>query len=261
VLFKASGFSDHPYMLASGKPPNQVDSSDPSYAEFAELPRLGRFLDRVVRVYHSGIRFPIWNTEYGYLTNPPNHEHGYPSPPIAAYYDNWAEYISWRNPRIASAMQFLLYDPNPTVGAPEYGGFSSGLVFYPTILGGQPKATYYSYRLPIYLPQTTAARGSKLEVWGAARPAPYAFADTGQPQYVQIQWASGSSNSWQTLQTVQIADPRGYFDTRVAFPSSGQVRIAWTYPPTDLALSSTLVTGYTEPLGAISSRTVQVTIK
>jgi hypothetical protein len=248
-------------MLTSGRPPTQVDSADPSYAEFPELPRFGSLLDRVLRVYHSGKRFTTWNTEYGYLTNPPNHSHGYVAPVTAAYYDNWAEYISWRNPRIASTTQYLLYDPNPIVGAPEYGGFASGLVFYPTIMGGGAKATYYAYRLPIYLPRTTGHPGQALEVWGAARPAPYALLDTGQPQYVQVQWAPALSNSWRTLQYVKITDPRGYFDTRVGFPPGrGQVRFSWTYPPTDLDLSSTLVTGYTEPLGATSSRTVQVTI-
>ena len=215
----------------------------------------------MVRVYHSGKRFPIWNTEYGYLTDPPNRSHGYVSPATAAFYDNWAEYISWRNPRIASTMQYLLYDPNPTVGTPEYGGFSSGLVFFQTVMGGGPKTTYYAYRLPIYLPRTTGRHGRKLEVWGAVRPAPYALLDTGQAQYAQIQWAPGSSNFWRTLQYVKITDPHGYFDTRVAFPAGGgQVRLSWTYPPTDFGLSSTLVTGYTEPLGATSSRTVQVTI-
>jgi hypothetical protein len=158
-------------------------------------------------------------------------------------------------------MQYLLYDPNPTVGTPEYGGFASGLVFYPTVMGGGPKASYYAYRLPIYLPRTTTRHGRKLEVWGAVRPAPYALLDTGEPQYVQIQLHPASGGSWQTIQTLRITDPHGYFDSRVAFPSSGQVRISWTYPPTDGALSSSLVTGYTEPLGATSSRTVQISIK
>jgi len=158
-------------------------------------------------------------------------------------------------------MQYLLYDPNPTIGTPEYGGFASGLVFYPTVMGGGPKATYYDYRLPIYLPRTTTKHGRALEVWGAVRPAPYALLDTGQTQYVQIQWAPGSSGSWQALQTLPITDPHGYFDRRIVLPGSGRVRISWTYPPLDGRLSSTLVTGYTEPLGATSSRTVPVTIR
>jgi len=263
VLFKASGFSDHPYVLTGGLPPTRSSSPDPSYAQFSQLPHFAATLDRIQRIYGSGKRFPIWSTEYGYVTCPPTcHDMNHNvSPATAAYYLNWAEFISWRNPRIASTTQYLLYDPDPIVGTPEYGGFASGLVFYPTVLGGGPKATYYSYRLPIYLPQTTAAAGQTLEVWGAARPAPYAQVDTGQPQFVQIQWEPGSSGSWRAIKDVQITSPNGYFDTRVAFPSKGGVRVAWTYPPTDSALSSTLVTGYTEPLGATTSRVVQVTIR
>jgi hypothetical protein len=260
VLFSASGFSDHPYPVNA--PPSRSDTADPSYAEFSQLPRLGQTLDRIQQVYHSGKRFPIWNTEYGYVTCQPTcgHHPPYVSPSTAASDINWAEYLSWRNPRIASTMQYLLYDPNPTVGTPEVGGFASGLIFYPTILGGTPKPAYYAYRLPLFLPSTSTTHGRTLEVWGAVRPEPFAAAD-GRPAPVQIEFAPGASNSWTTLKTLNVTDRRGYFDLRVAFPSSGSVRIAWTYPPLDLSLASTLVTGYVEPLGPTTSRTVKVTIR
>ena len=260
VLFSASGFSDHPYPLNA--PPNRSDSSDPSYAQFNQLPNFAQTLDRIQRIYGSGKRFPIWNTEYGYVTCPPTcgHHPSNVSPTTAASYINWAEYLSWRNSRIASTMQYLLYDPNPTVGTPEYGGFASGLIFYPTILGGTPKPAYYAYRLPLFLPSTSTTHGRTLEVWGAVRPEPFAAAD-GRPAPVQIEFAPGASNSWSTLKTLNVTDRRGYFDVRVAFPSSGSVRIAWTYPPLDLSLASTLVTGYVEPQGPTTSRTVKVTIR
>jgi hypothetical protein len=265
VLFSASGVSDHPYPVNS--PPNRSDSGDPNKAEFTQLPHFTQMIDRMQRAYHSGKRFPIWNTEYGYITCQPTCSHvpRYVSPDTAASYINWAEYLSWRNARIYSTMQFLLYDPNPTVGVPEYGGFASGLIFYPTVLGGQPKANYEAYRLPLFLPSTSTTHGRKLEVWGDARPAPYAKADMGQSQYVQVQFAPGSSNSWRTLSTVKITSPRGYFDVRVAFPSSGSVRITYTYPPLDLRLGSPPPPppgGYMEPLAQpTTSRTVKVTIR
>ena len=134
ALFNASGFATHPYPV--NLPPTVASSTDPDYTEFSELPRLASMLDRIQRVYGSGTRFPIYNNEYGYITNPPNHEltalnptSKFVSPTTAAYYINWAEYLSWRNPRIASTMQYLLYDPNPRL-APEFGGFASGLIFY-----------------------------------------------------------------------------------------------------------------------------------
>jgi hypothetical protein len=263
VLFQASGFSDHPYVLGKGLPPTQDSSSDPSYAQFSHLGRFARMLDRIQRIYGSGKRFPIWDTEYGYITCPPNCRHGYVSPITAAAYINWAEYISWNNPRIASTMQYLLNDPSPTVGTPEPGGFASGLIFYPTVNNGAAKSSFDAYRLPIFLPNVKARRGRSLRVWGDIRPAPFAIADGDGPQYAEIQFASRSSSSWTTVKTVQVTDARGYFETWVTFPSSGSVRILWSYPPLDPSLFSAAnqaSTDYLEPLVPASSLSVAVTI-
>jgi hypothetical protein len=121
-------------------------------------------------------------------------------------------------------MQYPLTDPNPdpAAGAPEFGGFASGLEFY----GGRKKPAYYAYRLPLYLPVTTGRRGSALEVWGCVRPAHFA---TG-PQTARIQFQPASGGAFKTVQTVPITSPRGYFDVRVAFPSSGSVRLEYVSP-------------------------------
>lgn len=266
ALFDASGVSDHPY--PTNQPPNKASSNDPSYTDLSQFPNLYGLLDRIQKLYGSHKRFPIWNTEYGYITNPPNASapsttrfgSHYVSPATAASYLNWAEYLSWRNPRIATTMQFLLEDPNPTVGTPEYGGFSSGLIYYPTVLQGVPKATFYAYRMPLFMPSRSTRKGRTLEVWGAVRPAPYASADTHQRQTAQIQFAP-SGGSFTTVKTVTITSPEGYFDVHVAFPSSGSVRIAWSYPPADALLGTVPSGPYVDPLSAVYSRTVQVTIK
>jgi hypothetical protein len=260
-LFQASGFATHPYPV--NLPPTQASSTDPDYTEFAELPRMASMLDRIQRVYGSGKRFPIYNNEYGYITNPPNHEltplnptSKFVSPATAAYYINWAEYISWRNPRIASTMQFLLYDPNPRE-APEYGGFASGLIFY----GGARKPGYDAYRLPLFLPNATAkSRRQSLEVWGCVRPAHFARLDTGVPQKVQIQFQRGSRGAFTTLRTVTVTSSRGYFDVHVPFPASGSVRLAWTYPKNDPLLSPGVKLNPPEG-STVFSRTARVTVK
>ena len=275
ALFNASGFSDHPY--PANQPPNQSVSGDPDNTDFNQLPSLAATLDRVQRIYRSGKRFPIWNTEYSYLTDPPNpnnpsgrprkcHCH-YVSPNTAGSFINWAEYLSWENPRIASTMQYLLYDPNPRVGTPEFGGFSSGLLYFANVLGGGPKASYFAYRLPIYMPNTSTHVGNTLQVWGDVRPAPLAVADGDGPQYVQVQFEQ-PGGPWITEQTLRVSDPHGYFQTSVAFPQSGWVRIAWSYPALDTTLASSLVTpstavglgGYFEPLTATTSRSVRITV-
>jgi hypothetical protein len=261
ALFNASGFATHPYPV--NLPPSVASSTDPDYTEFSELPLLASMLDRIQRVYGSGKRFPIYNNEYGYITNPPNHEltalnptSKFVSPATAAEYINWAEYISWRNPRIASTMQYLLYDPNPRL-APEYGGFASGLIFY----GGVRKPGYDAYRMPLFLPNTTAkSRRQSLEVWGCVRPAHYAQLDTGAPQRVQIQFQRGSRGAFTTLRTVTVTSSRGYFDIHMSFPASGSVRLAWTYPSNDPMLAPGVKLNPREG-DTVYSRTARVTVK
>src|SRR3984885_5499296 len=248
---------------AAGQVGCPTNAAAPDYTEFADLPRLASALDRIQRVYGSGKRFPIYNNEYGYITNPPNHSltalnpNGqFVSPSTAAYYINWAEYLSWRNPRIASTMQYLLYDPNP-LKAPEYGGFASGLIFY----SGARKPAYDAYRLPLFLPNATAKNSRQsLEVWGCVRPAHYAQLDTGAPQQVQIEYQRASRGAFKTMRTVTINSSRGYFDLHMTFPASGSVRLAWTYPANDALLTPGV--RLNPPGGATAySRTARVTVK
>jgi hypothetical protein len=218
ALFKASGFAVHPYP-PGGLPPTVVTPDEPDYADLASLPRLERALDSLQQTYASSTRFPIYSTEFGYQTKPPEKIARTTSPATAAYYLNWAEYVSWRDQRVRSYNQYLLRD------APQ-GNFASGLVF----ADGVPKPTYDAYRMPLYLPVSSTARGHRLELWGCVRPADYAEVDTHTRQRVEIQWHPDRTDAFRTIMTVVIADPYGYFDVRLPFRSSGAVRLAWTYP-------------------------------
>ena len=260
ALFQASGFATHPYPV--NLPPTQASSRDPDYTEFSELPGFAGALDRLQRIYGSRTHLAIYNNEYGYITDPPNGSltslnpgSHFVSPTTGAYYINWAEYLSYRNPRIATTMQYLLYDPNP-LKAPEYGGFASGLVLY----SGARKPAYDAYRLPLFLPVTVAQSARRsLEVWGAVRPAHYARLDTGRAQQVQIEFQPGSRGPFETLDTVTVTGTRGYFDVHLRFPASGSLRLAWTYPNDDPLLGPGMVN---PPEGAtVYSRTVRVTVK
>jgi hypothetical protein len=246
-LFKATGFADHPYPANS--PPSIEPSKDPDIATLPRIPNLVRALDRLQRMYGSGKRFPIYDTEYGYITNPPNRTAShFVSPATAATYINWAEYLSWKQPRIATTMQYPLYDPLLT----RDGGFASGLLFS----NGKPKPAYAAYRLPLYLPVTSSRRGRALEVWGCVRPARYAILGNSQAQTAQIQFARGSSGTFTTLRTVTTSDPNNcYFDVRMKFPGSGTVRLSYTYPSDPLLLFPPAVQGST-----VYSRSVAITL-
>jgi hypothetical protein len=229
VLFQATGFADHPYPQGRLEP-TAVIPGEPDYADLATIGKLERTLDTALETYGVRRMLPIFSTEFGYQTDPP--EIGLPDPATAARYLNWSEYISWRNPRIRSYDQYLLRDVQ---AASATGGFPTGLEFKT----GAPKATYDAFRMPIFLPVTRAAKSSDLEVWGCARPAHYAHEQTGRPQTVEIQFAPKGGGPFRTVRTVGLPNGDCYFDVATGFPGSGEVRLAWRYPSGEVIHSRT----------------------
>jgi hypothetical protein len=197
-------------------PPTAVTPDEPDYADFASLPSLGSTLDRLQSIYGSSTRLPIYSTEFGYQTNPPEKLARTTAPAVAATYLNWAEYLSWRDPRIRSYDQYLLIDP-------PGGNFATGLEF----ANGTPKPTYDAYRLPIYLPVTSGPSSQPLEVWGCARPARYANPYTRSAQLVRVQFRPAVSTAFETVRSVQLSGGC-YFDVRQQFKQSGSVRLSYT---------------------------------
>jgi hypothetical protein len=260
ALFGVSGFSDHPY--SRWYPPNReefVGCRSGLCTALAQIGNLSRALDKAQRAYGSSRKFPIYSTEYGYQTSPPKRspdptsQDKFVSPSTAARYLNWAEYLSYKNPRIASYDQYLLYDPVKPNPADDYGGYASGLLTYT----GAEKSDYDAFRLPLYMPVTTGSSGQSLEVWGAVRPTRYAWIDApDMPETVDIQFEATGSGMWTTLQVVTITSPEGYFDVHIPFTQSGSVRLAYTYPANDAMLSSP-----TNPGTLRYSRTVNVTVR
>jgi hypothetical protein len=250
-LFEATGFADHPYSLGQDSRPNLPSpANEPDYAGLTDLTKLESTLDRLNAAYGSHTKFPIYNTEFGYQTDPPPSSCGcvFLSPTTAAYYLNWAEYIMWSDPRIRSVAQYLLYDAPGPPGQPDESTFSSGLATDT----GVPKADYPAFRLPLYLPLTSTGHGRSLEVWGQLRPAPFAEHDGRSARQVQIQFQAGSGGAWTTLRTVTIANPAGYFEVPVTFPKSGSVRLQWTYPAGYGFLPSTTSATVTSRIQAIT---------
>ena len=220
ALFQAGGFAFHPY--PQGFAPNVRTPGFPDYADLPQVPSLERTLDGALSAYGSSARFALYDTEFGYQTNPPEASIARAVKPAqAAAWANLAEYMSWRDPRIVSWDQYLLADPPPGAGS-----FDTGLLFY----GGKPKALYDAFRLPLYLPVSTASSGHALAVWACVRPAHYVMLGSRRPQVADIQLKPGATAAFRTVKRVTLTDPYGYFDVPVTFPSSGLVRVQWSYP-------------------------------
>jgi hypothetical protein len=208
--FKAlpgAGFAFHPYTLAGG--PN-VKTSHRDEVTIAYLHRLVKTLNRLgAKKRLKRHRMPVWITEFAFQTDPPD-----PFQSAIAKVPGFmglSEWLTWRNPRVASHAQYLLYDDKASgSGFSRYAGFQSGIRF----ANGKAKPGVYSaYRLPFFVRR----RGSrKVEVWGGVRAA-------GEGRSVTVQSRRGKK--WKKLGTARTAK-RGYFRKtfRVSSPAKRMYR-------------------------------------
>jgi hypothetical protein len=221
VLFDATGFAHHPYFFYH---PPAYTTPDADFVPLANLGRLERGLDRSFAAYGIHRHLPIYITEYGYQTNPPDPRQVV-TPAEQAAYLNQADYMAWRDPRVRSVSQFLLYDSAPNATVPKasldyWDTFQTGLLY----LNGRQKPAYNAYRLPIWIPSTRVQPRTRMFVWGEIRPGPHAVV-----QQAQVQWRA-AGGKWTSMATVRFRQAEGYFTTRVRPPGTGAVRIAWRSP-------------------------------
>jgi hypothetical protein len=234
-LFFAGGFAHHPYYF--GGPPNQP--AGPDTVALANLADLETGPDRAMGGWGVHRRLPIYVNEWGEKSNPPDTYQDVTLPDQAAYI-NQGQYISWRDARVRSIAQFLLYDTLPDGRCPpsdprHWRTFQTGLLS----CNGTAKPSLDAYRTPIWVPQTSLSRGQKLFVWGQVRPASQA-----QGHQARIQWRA--HKGWRTIATVKLSQAQGYFTVSVPVPATGSVRLAWQPKRS--------------PATVYSSRTVPVTV-
>ncbi len=235
ALFQATGFAHHPYYFLHAP---WANASDPNFVPLANLGRLERGLDHAFATYGVSRRIPIYLTEYGYQTNPPD---PYVTVNLQqqASYLNAADYLAWKDPRVRSVAQFLLFDAGPdsrySPGDFKYWGtFQTGLLF----AGGRPKPAFSTYEMPVWIPTARVRRGSTITVWGQLRPATLLG-----PRLASIQWR-GARGRFATIVHV-LTNGTGYFSARLRPPGTGQIRIVWR----------------TAEGGLLSSRAVSITVR
>jgi hypothetical protein len=156
----ADGFAHHPYGVQerSTRPRKGRD-----IVNISVIRRLGKALDRAARAGRISARMPIYNTEFGSQSSPPDPFVGI-SLASQARLINHGEEISHRYPRLKSYSQYLLYDDEPREGsaAVKWSGFQTGLRFD----DGRKKPSYDAYRCAIVVRK----RRSGVRIWGHVRP-------------------------------------------------------------------------------------------
>jgi hypothetical protein len=227
--FLVSGFAHHPYM--QHHPPGWRDGNRDSIniSNIGDLPAL---LDRVAaRTGKIRRGLPVFITEYGWQTNPPDPVQGV-SPENQAAWMNVSDRLAYDQPRIAAVNQFMLRDAPPRT---EYARFlrryRPGTARYRQYLGyywytwqsglfdGRtvPKPSLAAYRLPF---DAIAAAPGQVRLWGQLR-----FQPNGQAGAVTIQFRPQGSPDWTTvLDSQPVTNPMGFFDVTIPAAVGGTYR-------------------------------------
>ena len=203
--FKVAGFAHHPYQRGGSRPPAEPPQAAGEIT-ISSASRLRRVLDAAARARRIPRRLPVYYTEFGFQTNPPDRIFGV-RVALQPSYINQSDWMAYRDRRVRAVSQYKLVDEA------ALSSFQSGLRF----IDGRPKPAYDAYKLPIWV----SGRGSRLRVYGQVRPAPDATA-----QAVQIQVRPPSGGAFATVKTVTVRSRRGQFLVRVP-KRAGVWRLAW----------------------------------
>src|SRR3954454_10506899 len=177
-----SGFAIHPYTKPVG-PRYQLASPDD--ATIGQIAGVATALDRIAKTRRVRKALPIYSTEFGIQTDPPDCVgFGAPISKQAAIL-NEAEYDSYVARRVKTYSQYLLIDdPILTQFDPgtneRYGRYQTGLMWGQNAVrcespgvhlryGAPKQPSFNAFQTPIYVRKLSFDRG--VQVFGRARPA------------------------------------------------------------------------------------------
>jgi hypothetical protein len=146
---KLDAYAHHPYPSSPSETPSSGGCKNCPWITMATLPKL---LILVKRYFGSK---PIWLTEYGYQTNPPDTFLGVTLKRQATNL-SLAAMRAWRLPRVTMLIQYLYRDE------PILSRFQTGLVF----ADDRWKPSLQAFRLPF---AQMGRRGLQAIVWGQIR--------------------------------------------------------------------------------------------
>lgn len=218
---RASGYAHHPYtknVSTTKRHPNR------NAITMANISALGKLLDRLSSRTGRNIprKLPLWMTEFGFETNPPDPFNGV-SQANQVIYNTRGEFIAYQNRRIAAQAQFLLRDVPPVAGRNPaskayWFTYQSGLY----LADGKAKPAAGAYALPFLARRA----GSSFKLWGQLR-----FLPDGQPAsaVIQAKPRGAPESAWTTIGAPIGISARGYFTAQRAAPFAGSIewRGAW----------------------------------
>jgi hypothetical protein len=149
----ATGISHHPYIQGGSRSPSTPPR--PDEITIGSISRLKAIMGQAARRGMLPGGLPLYYTEYGFQTNPPDRVLGVSLTRQAAYLDQ-SDWIAYRDPAVRGLAQYLLRDD------PDIAGFQSGLEF----VDGREKPALAAYRFAIW----PVRQGVSISVFGQVRP-------------------------------------------------------------------------------------------
>lgn len=229
---KVTAFAHHAYTkkLAPTAPP-----SNPDDLTIANLSTWGPLLDRLSQQSGGAIPsgLPIYITEFGYESNPPDPLNGIPLL-LQAQYNQLGDFLAYSNPRVRGITQFLLRDAAPLKKYPKnsrkyWFTYQSGILTNKD----KTKPATFAYLLPfVALKQP----GNNVSLWGQLR-----FRPNDSHDVAVIQSRPNSAVGWTTLGDPVPTSVLGFFSKVV--PSQGptaEYRAVYVTPSNGKIFASSL---------------------
>ena len=210
---RLDAYAHHPYPLKPRVETPTAQGCAWHKCETITMGSLGRLTTEVRRAFGAK---PIWLTEYGYQTNPPDRTI------LGVSYERQARYLgeaaarAYRTANVDMLIHFLVQDDAPLAA------WQSGLY----TVSGKAKPAARAFPLPL---AQVSRRGSRTTLWGQVRPR------TGRQQY-RLRVLRG--RTWQWLGPTGRTDARGVFTVVAPVGKGAQVQL---YSPRDRMASPTLV--------------------
>jgi hypothetical protein len=184
---RADGYAHHPYSFYD--PPSVADPG----RDNVRIADLGRLTATIARLHAKGRvaeSLPIYVTEYGYETNPPDTLRGVSLEQQASYL-NEATYLAWRRPDVRMFAQFLFRDVST-----DMDDYQTGLETH----DGQPKLSREAFKLPFWLEPAVTDDGTEgIFAFGQVRPG-------SGPRQITIE-SLAPDGSWVPVASLPVESP------------------------------------------------------
>lgn len=203
--------AQHPYSIGAPASP-ALNADDVSIADMGKLSRLLRSAERrgtaLPRIHH-----PLWVTEVGYDTKPPN-----PTGVPVGLDSRWVEqtlYLLWLQ-RVSVVTWYLIRDLEPI---PNYGLSAQSGIYY---LNGRPKPAALAFRFPVV---GNRGRSGRVTVWVRAPASGRVVVQARAGARARGSWRAVATRGVHAGEVFEVSAPVGTGEVRASL--GGLVSLVW----------------------------------